>query len=124
MAKPDLTHTSQPRLRFWPLVGIVVGVDLILTLLYTLVTPGVDSPTWSDALCVSTLLLGAGAGMPFLFDAGRGLTLPGKMGADESTRHAALQRERLRRETGMTITFALALAAFITGLISLVISLV
>jgi hypothetical protein len=122
-SKREPGEERKPNLRFWPLVGLVLGADLILTLIYTLIKPGVNGQIWSDALCTSAVLLGIGSGLPFLFDAGRGLTLVGKMGGDETARHTALRRERRRRERGMTITFALALAAFITGLVSLVISL-
>lgn len=123
MSESEPTQAHKTKLRFWPVVGLALGIDLIVTLLYTLVTHRNGGTPWSDALCTSAILLGIGSGLPFLFDAGRGLTLVGKMGRDETTRHAALQRERQRRETGMTITFALALTAFITGLLSLVISL-
>ena len=71
------------RVSFWQVVGIGVGSALLLSSLYILVSAGSGAPArsrspWSDALCVSALLLGLGSGIPFLLDAGRGLTLSNK----------------------------------------------
>ena len=120
---PNEGESDRRALRFWPLVGIVLVIDLLITAVYVLLNRGFSGESWSNALCTSSVILGAASGIPFLFDAGRGLSLVGKMGSSEEERREALAEERRRRETGMTITFALALVAFITGLISLLASL-
>lgn len=120
---PNRDEKKPRSVRFWSLVGAALALDLIVTTVYVLISPDGSNDAWSNALCTSAILLGAASGIPFLFDAGRGLTLMGKLGGPEEERHAALRNERRRRETGMTITFALALVAFITGLISLIASL-
>lgn len=114
---------------FWRIVGLALGGAIGLSLLYAILRPagtGNDWGTareWSDALCTSALLLGLGSGIPFLLDAGRGLLLPGKMGTSKEERLATWDAERAKREKGIRLTFALALAAAITGFLSLIISL-
>lgn len=117
------SENQGPKVRFWPVVGILLIADLILTLAYTALSSRLTGEAWSDALCLSAILLGAASMVPFFFDAGRGITLAGKMRGTGEERHAAFHEERRRRETGMTITFALALVAFIVGVISLLASL-
>ncbi len=119
-----MSHSKdqEPR-RFWRLVGLALVSAVVLTLLYVLMGPGFSQARWSDALCMSALILGIGSSIPFLFDAGRGLTLAGKMHGDADDRRAAWDAERTRREKGMTITFALGLAAVFIGVLSLLTSL-
>lgn len=118
----------------WRLVGLAVGGALALSLLYALITPSETGLAasgalrrklqgWSDALCVSAMLLGLGSGIPFLLDAGRGLMLPNKMGTSRESRERSWDEERAKREKGIKITFALGLAALLTGVFSLLISL-
>jgi hypothetical protein len=120
---------EEPRQRrFWRLVATTVGGAVLLSSLYVVVGPSLGTVSenqrlWSDALCVSALLLGLGAGIPFLLDAGRGLTLPGKMGTSRESRGQVWDEERAKRERGIQITFALVLAALLTGIISLIASL-
>jgi len=114
---------DQEPLRFWRLVGSALGGAVVLTLLYVLIGPGFSQARWSDALCMSAVGLGVGSSIPFLFDAGRGLTLPGKMHGDADDRRATWDTERTKRENGMTVTFALALAAVLISLLSLLTSL-
>jgi len=108
---------------FWRLVGIALGGAVVLTLLYALIGPGFSQARWSDVLCISAVVLGVGSSIPFLFDAGRGLALPGKMYGDAGDRRDTWDTERTKREKGMTITFALALAAVLISLLSLLTSL-
>jgi predicted nucleic acid-binding Zn ribbon protein len=112
------------RMRFWPLVGIASGVALLFALAYALLRPGFSLGALSDSLCISALLLSLASGIPFLLDAGRGLAIPGKMGQDKDQQREILRDERRKRERGMRITFALALAAFLIGLASLLLSLI
>jgi len=114
---------DQGPLRFWRLVGWALGGAVVLTLLYVLIGPGFSQARWSDALCISAVVLGVGSSIPFLFDAGRGLALPGKMNGDADDRRTAWDAERTKREKGMTVTFALALAAVLISLLSLLTSL-
>lgn len=122
----DERHSRQ--VSFWRVVGIGVGSALLLSSLYILVSGGSGAlvgslSPWSDALCVSALLLGLGGGIPFLLDAGRGLTLSRTIGTTEESRRHFWDEERAKREKGMRITFALGLAALLIGLISLLVSL-
>jgi len=114
---------DQEPLRFWRLAGLALGGTVMLTLLYVLIGPGFSQARWSDALCMSAVVLGGDSSMPFLFDAGRALTLPGKMRGNADDRRAIWDTERSKREKGMTITFALALAAVLVSLLSLLTSL-
>lgn len=120
MHEPD----SKNHFGFWRTVGLASGASLLFALGYAVIRPGGILASLSDSLCVSALLLGAASSIPFLLDAGRGLTLGAKMTSDKSQQKEVLQEERRKREQGMRITFALALAAFLIGLASLVISLV
>jgi hypothetical protein len=114
-----------PRGRFWRLVGIAVAAALLLSLVYTGVSPTetTSATPWSDALCVSSLLLALASGLPFLLDAGRGLMLPNQMSRGKEDRQRRWDEERAKREKGIQITFALGLAAFLVGLFSLLVSL-
>ena len=120
---------KHPHSGFWRIVGLALGCAIGLSLLYAIVQPSGSTNNWgrarewSDALCTSALLLGLGSGIPFLLDAGRGLMLPGKMGTSKEERLATWDEERAKREKGIRLTFALALAAAITGFLSLIISL-
>jgi hypothetical protein len=114
---------DQEPLRFWRLVGLALVGAIALTLLYVLIGPGFSQAHWSDALCMSALFLGVGSSFPFLFDAGRGLALPGKMHGDADERRATWDTERTKREKGMIVTFALAVAAVLIGVLSLLTSL-
>ncbi len=118
-----LQSKDQEPLGFWRLVGLALAGAVVLTLLYVLIGPGFSQARWSDALCMSAVVLGVGSSIPFLFDAGRGLTLPGKMHGDTGDRRGAWDAERSKREKGMTVTFALALAAVLISLLSLLTSL-
>ena len=111
---------GEQRTRFWMIVGITLAGDLLLTFLYTILGPGFSGRVWSDALCTSAVLLGTGSAVPFLFDAGRGLSIASKMGSRGDDRQQSWQEERRRREKGMLVTFALALAAVLIGLTSLI----
>ena len=104
--------------RFWQTVGVVLGADLVITLLYTLISSGFSDRVWSDALCVSAIILSVASVLPFLLDAGRGVTMIGKMRGSDEQRRAIWEEERRKREKGMTITFALFLAALLIGLAS------
>lgn len=111
------------RVRFWPVVGIACCAALLLALGYAIFESGFSLRVLSDGLCISAIVLSLGAGVPFLMDAGRGFTMAGKMGPDKEKQSEVWQEERQKRERGMRITFALALAAFLIGLTSLLFSL-
>ncbi len=108
-----MSEKIRRKLRFWPLLGIVLGIDLIGVLLYTVLIPGLTRRALSDTLCMSSIGMGILCSLPVLFDAGRGFVVAGKMGGPPEERKAALDRERQRREQGMTITFAIGTAAII-----------
>jgi hypothetical protein len=110
------------KMGFWSLLGMILGVDIGLTFLYTLFVPGFTISAWSDALCGSAFLLALGSVIPVFLDAGRGFGISGKMGGSKSEQHKALTHERSLREKGMKITFALALATLLTGLLSMILS--
>ena len=120
---------NQP-FRFWRAVGLATGAALALALILALFRPSVYLTALADSLCILALLLGMASSIPFLLDAGRGLMLSGKLvpGTEQqdndAERHAILQEEHRKREFGMRITFALALAALIIGLASIVMSLI
>ena len=122
MTETESTPDRQPR--FWRLVGTAAGAALVFALGYALVRPGFSLAALSDSLCISALLLSVASGIPFLLDAGRGLTLGGKMTADKEQQKGVLDQERAKRERGMRFTFALALAAFLIGIASVIVSLV
>jgi hypothetical protein len=111
---------SDRRVRFWPLVGMACAAALLFALGYAVVTPGFSFRTLSDGLFWSAVLLGLGSVIPFLMDTGRGLSLGGRMGPDREQRNEIWQEEHRKRERGMRITFALALAALLAFLASLV----
>ncbi|MCD6284635.1 MAG: hypothetical protein J7M39_01820 [Anaerolineae bacterium] len=102
---------DQEPLRFWRLVGLVLAGAVMRVLLGVLIDPGYSQARWSDALCTSAAVLGVGSSISFLFDAGRGLTLPGTKHGDTDDRRVTWDTERSKREKGLTVTFALALAA-------------
>ena len=112
------------KIRFWPLVGIIIATDLVLTFFYTLLVPGLSFSGWADTLCGSAFVLAIGSAVPVFLDAGRGFGLAGKMGGTKDEQHNAFTHERLMREKGMRITFILALATAFIGVLSLVLSLI
>ncbi len=114
---------NRKKIRFWPLLGIILGADLLIVLVYTLIVPGLTGRAFSDALCTSALLLGLAAALPVLLDVGRGIGVGARMGDSEAERRAALQTEHQRREQGIVITFVLAAATFIIAMISFLIGL-
>jgi hypothetical protein len=116
--------------RFWRIVGLVLAADIVITLILTLVGPGFSGRAWSDALCTSAVFVALAGGLPFLFDTGRGVAMLGRLGrAGKDSDNAQDEQRRIwreehrKREQGITITFALALAAFLIGLVSVVVSL-
>lgn len=111
------------KIRFWPALGLVLGMDVLLVFVYTIIVPGLTGRAFSDALCTSALLLAVATAFPVLLDIGRGIGVGARMGDGEAERHAVLQTEQRRREHGMTITFVLAAATFIVALLSLLIDL-
>ena len=106
------------KVRFWPALGLVLGADVILVLLYTVVLPGFTGRAFSDSLCTSALLLGLATAVPVLLDVGRGIGVGARMGSGEAERRAALEKEHQRREQGLVITFVLAVATFIVTVLS------
>ena len=110
------------KIHFWPLLGLILAVDIVLTFLYTTIVPGLSANGWSDALCTSAFVLAIGSAVPVFLDAGSGFGLSGKMGGSKADQHEALTNERLMREKGMKYTFVLALATFIIGLMSMILS--
>jgi hypothetical protein len=111
-------------LGFWPLLGLIVTADIVITLLFTLIVPGLSLREWGDTLCGSALILAIGSAVPVFLDAGRGFGLSGKMGGTKAEQFEALNRERSLREKGMKFTFVLALATFLIGLLSVIVSVV
>lgn len=112
------------KMRFWQLLGLILVVDVVLTFLYTLIVPGLSASGWADALCTSAFVLAIGSAVPVFLDAGRGFTISGKMGGSKADQHEALTHERSLREKGMKFTFVLALATFIIGLLSMILSVI
>lgn len=110
------------KVRFWPALGILLGADVVLAFLYTVVVPGLTGRTYSDSLCVSAALIGLVAVVPVLLDVGRGARLVSKMGVSDEERHEALEKEREFRDAGSTITFVFAAAAFVIGVLSILVS--
>jgi hypothetical protein len=109
--------------RFWPILGIVLSVDFVLVLLYTLIIPGLTGRTLSDSLCTSAVFLGLLAAVPVLLDMGRGIGMAGKMAGGREKHQAALEQEHQRRDQGITITFAVATATLIVTVLSLILGL-
>ena len=114
---------KRKKYRFWPILGIILGADFVLVLLYTLIIPGLTGRTLSDSLCMSSTVLGLIAAVPVLLDMGRGVGMAGKMGGAREQNQAALDLEHRRREQGITITFAFAAATLIVTVLSLILSL-
>ena len=110
------------KLRFWPALGIILGADVVLAFLYAVIVPGLTGRTYSDSLCVSAALLGLAAVVPVLLDVGRGARLASKIGVSEEEHHEAMEKEREHRDTGSTITFIFATAAFVAGVLSILVS--
>ncbi|MBN2002151.1 MAG: hypothetical protein JXA21_02240 [Anaerolineae bacterium] len=113
-----MSENVRRKLHFFPLLGIILGSDLIVALVYTWVVPGLTRRALSDTLCMSAIGMGILSGLPMLFDAGRGFRLVVKAGDSSEERSAALVRERQRREQGMVITFAMGAATFIIVIVS------
>jgi hypothetical protein len=111
------------KMRFLPLLGLILVIDILLTLLYTVIVPGLSTGAWADTLCSSAFILALGSVVPVFLDAGRGFTISGKMGGSKADQHEALTHERLLREKGMKYTFVLALATLIIGILSMIFSL-
>jgi len=115
--------TPTPKLRFWSLLGVMIGAALIASLLYTLIGPGMSLRTLSDSLCTSALFLGILSALPLLFDVGRGMGVAAKMGGDPQARQKVMDKEHQRREQGMVISFALIAATVFATISSLVLAL-
>ena len=109
-------------IRFWPALGIILGADVVLAFLYTVIVPGLTGRTYSDSLCVSAAFLGLAAVFPVLLDVGRGARLASKIGVTEEERDEAMEKEREHRDTGSRITFIFAAAAFVVGVLSIIVS--
>ncbi len=114
---------DRKKIRFWPLLGIILGADVLLVLAYTVIVLGLTGRAFSDTLCFSALLLALATAAPVLLDMGRGFIIGGQMGGGEAERRAALEKEHQRREQGMIITFVFAAATLIITLFSLLIGL-
>jgi len=114
---------NRKKIRFWPLLGAILGATVLLVLVYTAIVPRLTSRAFSDALCSSALLLALAAIAPVFLDMGRGFTIGGQMEGDEAERHAAMEKERQRREQGIIVTFSFAAATVIIVLLSLLIGL-
>lgn len=124
-----MSDAPQQRLRkLATVIGVSLALALCLSLLYVLLGPGFTLAAWSDALCASAMLLALGSAVPFLFDVGRGVTMPIKLGIETARRTPettakALQEEHHKREKGMSVTFALAIATALLAITSIVLSL-
>jgi len=118
-----MSERSHERRRFWRLVGMALLGGAILTVINVLISREPSLVGWSNALCRSAMLLGIGSAVPFLFDAGRTFGVAGKLEGDADNRRAVWESEQAKREKGMTVTFAIALAAAATGVASLLASL-
>lgn len=114
---------NRKKIRFWPLLGIVLGADALLVFAYTVIIPGLTGRALSDTFCSSALVLGLVACVPVLFDVGRGVVIGGQMSGNEADRRAVLEKEHQRREQGMVVSFALAVATLIITLLSFLIGL-
>ena len=117
---PNLSKMD--KIRFLPLLGLILAIDIVLTLVYTVIVPGLSASAWADALCSSAFVLAIGSAVPVFLDAGRGFTLSGKMGGAKADQHEALTHERSLREKGMKYTFVLALATLLIGVLSMILS--
>ena len=109
-------------IRFWPLLGLIIVVDIVWTFLYTVILPGLSVSGWADVQSTSAFVLALGSAIPVFVDAGRGFGISGKMGGSKADQHEALTHERSLREKGMKYTFLLASATFLIGLLSLILS--
>jgi len=109
--------------RFWPLLGIVIAVDIIIAILYTLIVPGLSGRALSDSLCTSALFLGFVSALPVLLDAGRGVGMATRIGATSEERQIVWAKERQRREQGMLISFVLGTATLLVTLLSFILGL-
>ena len=112
------------KMRFLPLLGLILAVDIVLTFLYTILVPGLSMTHWADTLCISAFVLAIGGAVPVFLDAGRGFAISAKMGGSKTAQQQALKHERSLREKGMKYTFLLALATFIIGLLSMILSVI
>ncbi|MCU0519969.1 MAG: hypothetical protein MUF84_04670 [Anaerolineae bacterium] len=123
-----MKQPQQDRRRFWRIVGVALAITVGLALIYVSLGPDSSIGAWSDALCASAMLLAMASAAPIVFDVGRGLTLAGRMVSRNGEGNAdatstALSDEHRKREKGMTVTFALALAALLVGIASIAASL-
>ena len=89
---PSAAHQVR-RLRFWRVFCLALAVEVGLALLYTLIVPGLTGNALSDALCTVSMALGVISIVPVIVDMGRGMALPGVVGATDATRRSALRRE-------------------------------
>jgi hypothetical protein len=105
------------RPRFWRLFAIAIGGGMALSLLYALLTGPFTVRAISDALCTSALLLGAATLAPLLLDFGRS-TVVFRRASTRAEMKEAMADERRKRERGMTVTFALGIAAVLLGVLA------
>lgn len=115
------TQTGQTG-RFWRLLGLVTGADLVFVVVYTLLFRRFTPRGLSDALCSSALLVGLVALVPLVVELGRGINLPGRAGGNQEKLRRAMADEQRLRQQGMVITFALVAAAVVLAVISFILS--
>lgn len=113
------TQTGQTG-RFWRLLGLVTGADLVFVVVYTLLFRRFTPRGLSDALCSSALLVGLVALVPLVVELGRGINLPGRAGGNQEKLRRAMADEQRLRQQGMVITFALVVAAVVLAVISFI----
>ncbi len=118
---PSQTQTGQTG-RFWRLLGLVTGADLVFVVVYTLLFRRFTPRGLSDALCSSALLVGLVALVPLVVELGRSINLPGRAGGNQEKLRRAMADEQRLRQQGMVITFALIAAAVILAVISFILS--
>lgn len=116
-------RTPSPRWQFWQVFVLATALALALTLLVTSIGPGFSAENWSDALCMSALGLGVASTVPVILDVGRGFWLIKHIAENEKGQEEALKQDHKRRDRGIMFTFALALAALLLMVLSLLVSL-
>ena len=92
-------------IRFWPLLGLIIVVDIVWTFLYTVILPGLSVSGWADVQSTSAFVLALGSAIPVFVDAGRGFGISGKMGGSKADQHEALTHERSLREIHLSPGF-------------------